>query len=65
MNRRRPSGPPNVQLAGLLGQQDPPELDGRRVVDLDPVAGRRPEVALDIDPHAVRDAGLDDGEDAR
>ena len=40
-------------VARLLGQQDPPELDGGRVEDVDPVAGRRPDVALDIDPEAV------------
>ena len=32
---------------------------------MDPVAGRRPDVAVDIEPEAVRDAGLHDVEDAR
>ena len=65
MNSRRPSGPPKVQLLACLGQEDPPELDAVGVEDVDPVAGRRPDVALDVDPESVRDAGLDDREDAR
>ena len=48
---------------GLRGQ-DLAEQHARRIVDVDAVAGARPDVAVSIDAEAVGHAGIDVDEDA-
>ena len=65
MNSRRPSGAAEGAVARLLGQDDPPQLHGVGVEDVDAVAGRGPDVPLDIDAEPVREARFHDVEDPR